>query len=109
MGAVHVVGLHHVAALVHIESVRRIGGIARRVEYAGGGESVSRSPADHFAARREIEVAGGEARVGFFDAKDGGGVGVGGGEADEAGRKGESALIVEVEGGLDENLVEDFW
>ena len=67
MRAMDLIGLDHVAALIHIQPVGGVGGIARRVEHAGRGESVARAPADHLAAQREVEVAGGETGVGFLD------------------------------------------
>ena len=64
--AVNPVGFDHVAALIHIEAVGGVGGIARRVEHAGGGEGVAGAPAHHLAASSEVEVAGGEAGVCFL-------------------------------------------
>ena len=67
--AAHIVGLDHVAALIHIQPVRGVGGIARRIEHTGGGERISCSPAHHLAARGEIEVAGRQANIGLFHAQ----------------------------------------
>src|SRR3984885_1340399 len=107
MRAAYVVRLNHVAALIHIETVGGVGGIARGIKDAGGGEGVSSAPANHFAPKGEIEIARGEAGVGFLHANGRGGVCVFGGETDEAGGEGEAALIADVEGGFDEDLVED--
>ena len=67
--AVNVIGLDHVAALIEVEAVGWVGGDARRIENAGGGEGVARAPADDAAAEHEIEVAGGKAGIGLLHAE----------------------------------------
>src|SRR5579864_3263547 len=101
------IGLDHIAALVHVKAIGRVGWIARRVEHAGSGEGVSRAPADDLPSNGEIEIAGGKSCVSLFDERLRYRIGICGGTTDEAGGKSEAISIAGIECWFEEDLVED--